>query len=80
MACGTSTVVLNRSSLPELVGDGAFLLSKKDPEYILNNLINLLENESIRKNITKKAIKRASYFTWDRCINSTINAYETLLD
>lgn len=79
MACGTLTVVLNKSSLPELVGDGAVSLSNKEPEYILNKLINLLENESIRKNIARKGIKRAGYFTWDRCIDSTINAYESIL-
>ncbi|MCZ3367500.1 MULTISPECIES: glycosyltransferase family 4 protein [Methanobacterium] len=79
MSCGTLTAVLNKSSLPELVDEGAVTLLKKEPKYILDELIYLLENKKVRDNITKKGIKRAKYFTWDKCIDSTVKMYESIL-
>lgn len=80
MSCGTLTLVLNKSSLPELVGDGAFILRKKDPSYLLNEIMYLIENEALQKDIIKKGVKRARYFTWDNCIDTHRQIYETIIN
>jgi glycosyltransferase involved in cell wall biosynthesis len=64
MACGTPAVVSNRTSLPEVVGDAAFVFDPDEPGAFVEALtsVNL---DSARETIIAKGLKRAQNFSWE---------------
>jgi glycosyltransferase involved in cell wall biosynthesis len=65
MACGTPVVVSNRASLPEVVGDAAFVFDPDHPETFAEALHNV-NVESARDRMIAKGLERAQGFSWER--------------
>ncbi len=78
MACGVPVVALNRSSMPEVVGD-AGILTQTSPEALAKGIERLLDNAALRKRFSVKGRKRAETFTWDACAKNMEKVYETVL-
>ena len=73
MACGTATIASNSSCLPEVSGG---VLSYFDPlsiEDMAEKIESGLENNSLRQTLSRKGIRRASEFSWERCARETLN-------
>jgi alpha-1,3-rhamnosyl/mannosyltransferase len=79
MACGTPTLVSNRSSLPEMVGDGAGVVDPENPAQIAEAMVELLEDDSLRRNLSTRGIRRSAKYTWSRCAMETLDVYNGLL-
>ncbi|MBE9531210.1 MAG: glycosyltransferase family 4 protein, partial [Proteobacteria bacterium] len=80
MACGTPVITSNVSSMPEVAGDAAKLVNPFDIEDIKEAIQFLLENEDVREAMTKKGLKRAAEFSWDRCARETLEVYHKTVD
>lgn len=78
MAAEVPTLTSYGSSLEEVAQDGAILCDPKDPEDIARALTELLtEQETDRSAIrVRKGRERAMYYTWQRCAEDTILAYQ----
>ena len=75
MANKTPLVTFNCEGIPEVVGDAARVVEKKDYISLGNEIRNLLENENLRENLSKQAYKRyISSFT----ISNMIDNYSKL--
>ena len=79
MACGTPVVTSNVSSLPELVGDAAFQVSPDDTRSMAAAIIALCVDETLREEMRRRGLTRASTFTWQRTASATLDAYRQLL-
>ena len=66
MASGTPTLVGNRASLPEVVGDAAVQVDPFDIEAIAGGLQRLIEDSSLRAVLREKGLERAGQFNWDK--------------
>jgi glycosyltransferase involved in cell wall biosynthesis len=79
MACGTPTIVLNSSSLPEVVGDGA-VISKGDAFWLSADMEWLLKDEcqERRAELIDKGITQAKKFTWESAAIKTKEVYDKL--
>ncbi len=77
MACGTPVITSNVSSMPEVAGDAAKLVDPLDVEDIKEAIKSLLENEDEREALTKKGLKRASEFSWEKCARETLEVYRS---
>ncbi|NPA32592.1 MAG: glycosyltransferase family 4 protein, partial [Aquificae bacterium] len=67
MACGAPVIVTNRASLPEVCGEGAlYIQNPDDPEEIAHILEKTLLDESLRKELRQKGLKRAELFDWEK--------------
>ncbi len=64
MAAGRACVSSNVSSMPEVAGDSALLVDPKSPSEIRNAIVRLVESESLRNELGRKARERARQFTW----------------
>lgn len=64
--CGCPVVVSNVSSMPEFAGDAAILIDPKDTNSIADGIYRFLSSEELRKEYSRKGLKRASEFTWER--------------
>jgi glycosyltransferase involved in cell wall biosynthesis len=76
MSCGCPTLVSNASSLPEICGDAALYCDPNDVDDIANKILQLAQNQVLRKNLVERGYNRITQFK-DGCTKNTIN---TLLE
>jgi glycosyltransferase involved in cell wall biosynthesis len=75
MACGTAVVCSNTSSLPEVAGDAAVLVSPQDTTALAREMDNLLEDRKIRLDLIDKGFRQAQRFTWHETARQTLAVY-----
>jgi len=71
MASGTPTLVGNRASLPEVVGDAAVQVDPFNIEAVADGLHRLIEDSSLRAVLREKGLERAGQFNWDKTAEQT---------
>jgi glycosyltransferase involved in cell wall biosynthesis len=75
MACGVPTIAANRTSLPEVVGEGG-LLVEPTPDALAQTMIAVLNDSAFAGELGARGIVRAAEFSWERSAQLTIAAYE----
>jgi len=78
MACGTPVVCSNTSSLPEVAGDAALLVSPDDPVAMAQAIAQALTDETLRAQLVERGLKRAAAFSWSITARQTLEVYRTL--
>jgi glycosyltransferase involved in cell wall biosynthesis len=78
MRCGTPVISSDRSSLPEVVGDGG-LLVEPTPEKIGAALAFVLQTPHELRELRRRALAQAARFSWSRTAQETAAAYEEVL-
>jgi glycosyltransferase involved in cell wall biosynthesis len=66
MACGCPIIASNVFSLPEVVGEAGMLVDPYDVEMIARALSTVLENDELKKEMSRKGIEQAKKFSWER--------------
>ncbi len=78
MASGVPVLVSDRASLPEVVGDAAWLIDPERPEDTARRLEEVLEDSDARSVLVRRGIERAARFTWDACARATLEVYRSV--
>lgn len=78
MACGCPVITSKVSSLPEVVGDAAFLINPKKEGEIVNAIMNVITKKNLRSKLSNGGIKRVRKFNWEDCARETLGVYENL--
>jgi glycosyltransferase involved in cell wall biosynthesis len=79
LACGTPTIVSNRSSLPEVVGDVGLQIDPDNLDELTTALERAVTDQEWRKSESAKARPHAAAYTWERTARIALAAYESLL-
>lgn len=79
MACGTPVITSNTSSLPEVGGDAAVYVDPNDLNDIKKKVERLLKDKSMYKELSKRGIKQAGKFSWQKCADETAKIYKELV-
>lgn len=80
MACGTLTVVSDRSALPEVVGEVGLCVNPDDPADIAEGLYQALTAPADwRLSQREAALARAAAFTWERSAQVARAVYEKVV-
>ena len=80
MACGTPVLVSRTSSLPEVVGKaGLYIENPKNYSEISQKIIQIMENQKQRKELSIRGIKRAKKFSWKKCAKETLQTIKGAL-
>jgi glycosyltransferase involved in cell wall biosynthesis len=79
MACGVPTVVSDRGSLPEVVGDTGLLIDPDDPESQAEAMCRALTDSAFRARSREAGLARASGFTWERTAEIVHSTYLRVL-
>jgi glycosyltransferase involved in cell wall biosynthesis len=66
MRAGLPVVAADRSSIPEVVGDGALLLDPSDPEQLRTGVDELLRDAAALDDLRARGRARAHELTWER--------------
>ena len=79
MACGTPVVASNRSSLPEVVGEGGILVEPTDMEALAEAMETLLVDDVLRAELRQRALAQAARFSWKRTALETLAVYRKVV-
>jgi len=80
MAAGTPVLTSTSSSLPEVAAGAAILTNANDIEDISNGLLQLVEDKNLQKEAIQKGLARAREYTWEKCIDKTVDVYKHVLN
>lgn len=75
MASGTPVISSGVSSLPEVVGDAAFLVSPENVFDIARGIKEVLLDETLRQNLIRKGLVQAARFSWERSASEVLSVY-----
>ena len=74
LGLGVPTICSNWSSLPEVVGDAAYMLEDpRDAQEMTNAIENVLFDESLSNRLIQKGKIQAQQFSWSRCARETMD-------
>jgi len=79
MASGTPVLCSNRASLPEVVGDAALMVNPERTEEIVAAMARLIDDASLRKELSAKGLRQAARFSWKTMTQQTLAVYEQCL-
>ena len=66
------------SCLPEIAGNAALYFDPHKPDHILQMATRVLEDELLREELKKKGLERLELFTFDACVQNTLQVYQSL--
>lgn len=75
MARGVPVVTSDRSSLPEVAGDAALLVSPEEPREISQAMRSILVDPARRASLATAGRARAAEFSWERTAELTADSY-----
>jgi glycosyltransferase involved in cell wall biosynthesis len=76
MASGTPVVTSNVSSLPEVAGDAALLVDPYEPQAIAEGMLDVLTNETLRRDLRRRGVARAQQFSWEAAVRRVREIYD----
>ncbi|MDA5534841.1 glycosyltransferase family 4 protein [Yersinia mollaretii] len=76
MASGVPVVCSNAASLPEVLGDSGLMCDAMDVEGLNRAIVQSLEDENWRTRSITAGLAKANTFSWARCAQETIKAYQ----
>jgi glycosyltransferase involved in cell wall biosynthesis len=79
MKCGAPVIVGNRTSLPEVVGDAALAVDPFDVDAIAGGIKQVINNPSLRGELSLKGQERARAFNWRETARQTLAVYREVV-
>jgi glycosyltransferase involved in cell wall biosynthesis len=79
MQCGTPVVCSENSSLPEVVGDAAFMVPPTDVKKAADIIYNILMNRELAEGLIEKGIERSREFSWAKAAKETLEIYRAVV-
>ena len=81
MASGNPIIIADYPVLHEIVehNESAYFVKKDDPVALLQSVLKLKENKSLRETLAVNALKRVEMFTWEKRAKQIVNFAESLL-
>ena len=79
MACGTPVVTTNATSLPEVVGNGAFTVDPDDVRGMGGAIIATIVQENLAKELRERGLEQVKQFQWEETAVETLLIYDKVL-
>jgi glycosyltransferase involved in cell wall biosynthesis len=79
MAAGTPVVASNTSSLPEVAGDAAILVSPTDENALAEAIESILASPKTAAELRRKGFAQVQKFNWKRTAAETVNVYRSVV-
>lgn len=81
LGLGVPTICSDMSSLPEVVGEAAYMLQDpRDAVEMTNAMEEVLFNQSLSDELIRKGKIQSSQFSWDRCAKETMAFFDEVLE
>ncbi len=79
MAAGCPVICTNVGGIPFWVGDSARLIPPDDPKTLAANIIDILTNETLQKELKDKSIAKATEYDWMNLARKTHEQVKTAM-
>ncbi len=79
MACGTPTIVSNRTSLPEIAGTAGLVFDAARVDELSSLLYNVLTDAALKARLSAAGLERAREFSWKKTAAQTLAVYDKVL-
>lgn len=79
MQAGVPVAAANSSCLLEIYGPAAVYFDPCQPEEIASSLEQILTQPRLRSELKQKGLERAQKFSWARCAQDTLQAYQSVV-
>ncbi|MEA3445149.1 MAG: glycosyltransferase family 1 protein [Bacteroidota bacterium] len=77
MRCAVPVITSNTSSMPEVSGDGAYIIDPFKPEEITRAILKIQGDDQLRQSLIEKGLKRSEYFSWKNMAKNVLELYES---
>ena len=78
MASGIPVVTSHQGALPEIVADAGILANPDDEMKMAKEVARILENPSLRAQLSQAGIQQAHGFTWGKTAQQTLEVYRKI--
>jgi glycosyltransferase involved in cell wall biosynthesis len=78
MASGVATIAGNRTSIPEIAGDGALLIDPSSERELADALERLYTDPAARAELAERGLRQAERFSWRKTAEETAAVYRKL--
>lgn len=75
MKCGCPVISSDKTSLPEVVGDGGILIDPKDKGKYVDAMDKILSDNNFREGLIEKGFIQAQKFSWKKNAQDTLNVF-----
>jgi glycosyltransferase involved in cell wall biosynthesis len=75
MACGAPVLCSNTSSLPEVAGDAALLISPGDVRDWAQAIEQITRDATLRADLRQRGLRQAQHFSWEETARQTRQVY-----
>ncbi|MFC2160220.1 glycosyltransferase family 4 protein [Acidobacteriota bacterium] len=79
MASGCPLVISRASALPEIALNAALYFHPEDSEEMAGQIMTVLNDEDLRKNLIEKGNQRVLDFSWTQTAENTLNFYKAVI-
>ncbi len=79
MACGTPVITSDVSSLPEVAGTAALMVSPTDTGALSRAMQSVFEDETLAQSLREKGLRQAAKFSWAKAAKQTTDIYRQVL-
>jgi glycosyltransferase involved in cell wall biosynthesis len=78
MHCGCPVICSDASCIPEIVGDAGLYFQPESSDDLADNIERLIDDQELRHALVEKGTARIAGYTWERCAEETLAAYESV--
>ena len=78
LACGTPILCCRRRPMSDICGDAAALFDGEDPNDMAAKIFDVLSNQSLREKLSRRALERATQFSWQQGAEKVFRIFEEL--
>ncbi|EJO5346184.1 glycosyltransferase family 4 protein [Clostridium botulinum] len=79
MSCGCPVITSNVTSIPEVTSDCCITINPLDIDIMAKSMENILKNEELKAELSRKAYERSNLFSWSKTAENTLNVYRSAL-
>ncbi|WP_410506235.1 glycosyltransferase family 4 protein [Haloimpatiens sp. FM7315] len=79
MACGSPVIASNRTSIPEILGNSAYLINPEDTDMIKAAIIKVLDDDNFKNTLIKNGFIKSNSLNWKKTAMDTIAAYKNTI-
>lgn len=80
MACGTPVITSPNASIPEVVGENAYLVDSDTENDMMHAVQELETNDEIRSEWSQKGLAHVKNFSWKKAASETLAVYSKVLE
>jgi len=79
MSAGLPIISTTAPAIPEVVGDAGILIPPRKPEMLADKILQLLNNEELRKELIRKGFEKVKEYDWNTLIFKYEKSYESVI-